>query len=188
MIRVDLFTLIHKGVRALLFDISTEAARIDLRSDIAVDGMLEQITRALGFLDEHAHHEDTHVLPVLRAVAPDLANSLGVDHRVLDAIQTEVECAAEKLAAAQPADRGPLGAQLVRLLNRLTAAHLTHMGREETEASSALWAALDDTELAAVRARLVGSIPTARYAEWMQMIAPALNPVERSLVVGAPVG
>jgi hypothetical protein len=188
MPRVDLFTTIHKGIRVLLFDISTEAARIDLASCIAVDGLVERIHRTIAFLDEHAHHEDTHVIPAVKLVASELATSLGIEHRVLDAIQTQVAVCADGLACADIEGRGPVGAQLSRLLNRLTAAQLSHMHREETEVNEVLWAAYEDADLTAIRGRLVGSIPRDRYAEWMTMIAPALNPVERSLVVGAAVG
>ena len=185
--RVDLFTTVHKGIRALLFDISTEAARIDLASCIAVDGLADRIHQLIAFLDEHAHHEDLHVVPAVALVAPDLARSLGVEHLALDALQVEVQITADGLACADVDGRMIVGAQLSRAINRLIAAHLSHMHREETEVNAVLWAAYADADLAGIRARLVGSIPTDRYAEWMLMIAPALSPVERSLVVGAAV-
>ncbi len=185
--RIDLFTTIHKGMRSLLFDIAADAARTDVSSTIAIDLLLERIARMLAFLDEHARHEDAHILPFLVSLNPELARSLGVDHRVLDALQTQVEACAEALAAAALGDRGAIGAQLVRLLNRLIVAHLTHMEREETHANEALWLGLSDDELSAVRGRIAGSVPSTRYVEWMQMIAPALNPAERTVVAG-PVG
>jgi hypothetical protein len=185
--RVDLFTTVHKGIRALLFDISTEAARIDLASCIAVDGLADRIHQMLAFLDEHARHEDRHVLPAVAVVAPELARSLGLEHHRLDALHLEVQVTADGLACADAEGRATVGPQLSRLLNRLIAAHLSHMHREETEVNAVLWAAYADDELAAIRGRLVGSIPTDRYAEWMIMIAPALSPIERSLVVGAAV-
>lgn len=177
--RLDLFTTIHKGLRSMLFDLGTDAARIDLTSHIAVDLLVERILRALAFLDEHARHEDAHIFPAVRAADPELARQLGNDHLVIEAVQTEIEMCAETLAVAPADERRPIGAQLMRLLNRLIAQHLAHMGREETEANDALWAAHSDDELVALRARLVGGIPPDRYQEWMHMIAPALDPVER---------
>lgn len=180
--RVDLFTTIHKGLRAMLFDLATDAARIDLTSNIAVDLLVERILRAVDFFDEHARHEDTHVFPAIRAAAPELATQLATEHLILEAVQTEVEACAEALAEAPAGERRPIGAQLGQLLNRLIIQHLAHMSREETEANQALWAAHTDDELAALHARLVGSIPAARYQEWMILIAPALDPVERRLI------
>jgi len=188
MPRVDLFTTIHKGIRALLFEIATDTARLDVAACIEVDGVVERIHRLIAFLDEHAHHEDLHVLPAVALASPDLARSLGIDHRALDEMQVQVGITADGLACADLDGRAAVAAQLGRAINRLTAAHLEHMSREETEVNAVLWASYEDTELAAIRGRLVGSIPADRYSEWMAMIAPALSPVERRLVVGTTVG
>jgi hypothetical protein len=51
--------------------------------------------------------------------------------------------------------------------------------REETAANAALQVALCDEELAAIRARIVGTIPSARYAEWRSMMRSALSPQEQ---------
>jgi hypothetical protein len=188
MERVDMFTMIHKGLRALLFELAAEAARVDPSSTAAIDALCAKIERVLGFFDEHAALEDAHAFVALRTVAPALASSLAAEHRTLDLAQREVEHAAELLALAPLAARGEAAAQLARRVNRMTSAHLAHMDREETEANGALWDALDDAELGEVRRRLISAIPPPRYAEWMAMVAPALDPVERRRVVGGTVG
>lgn len=185
--RVDLYTTIHKAIRAQLFDVATEAARVDLRSTVAVNLLAERVARVLGFLEDHAHHEDTHVLPAVHAVAPEVATSLDIEHRMLDGIQAEVAAAAAALVRAEPAHRAASGLALMRQLNRLIAAHLSHMGREETEANAALWCGYDDAALGGIQGRLIGSIPAARMAEWQEIMMPALNPVERALVTGGAV-
>jgi len=185
--RVDMFTTIHKGVRAMLFELAVEAARVDLRDDAAVAGLVARVTRTCTFLDEHAHHEDVHIVPALRRATPEVATALDVEHRMLETIQAEVTRVAGVLATAPVVERGAIGGQLVRLLNRLIAAQLAHMGREETDANEALWGAFTDPELAAIREGLIGTIPPARYAEWRELLAPALNPIERGLVLGGAV-
>jgi len=184
--RVDLFTMIHKGLRALLFQAAAEASRLDVTSAAEVDALVARLESTLAFLDEHAAHEDRHVLPALRTVAPGLAAALASDHRVLDALQLEVELGTEALLAATPAVRPAVAAELARHVLRLTAAHLAHMGREETEGNQALWDALDDGELVAIRGRITGSIGPERHAAWMDMIRPALTPFEQSLIAGPP--
>jgi hypothetical protein len=180
--RPDLFTVIHKGLRALLFEAATEASRLDVASTSDVDALVARIECALSFLDEHAMIEDHHLLPTLRTVAPELAASLAAEHRILDELHHEVERAAESLVAADPPGRPGAAAALARQVLRLTAAHLAHMGREETEGNAALWSALEDAELAALRVRMARSVGPARHAEWVAMIHPALSPLERSLV------
>src|SRR5690606_6484439 len=131
--RVDLFSTIHKGLRAMLFELSAETARTDVTSTAAVDALVARVERVLAFLDEHAHVEDTFVMPELRALDPLLADELAADHRGLDAVQTEVSLAAEALALADLSQRTRAGAQLLRVVNHLVAVHLLHMNREETE-------------------------------------------------------
>ena len=181
MTRVDLFTVIHKGLRALLFDLSRDAARIDLTSTHAVDGLVATIERTLGFLDEHAHVEDTYLASSLD---PGLAAELAADHRALEVVQLEVQRAADALALAELSARAEQGAHLARVINHLVAVQLVHMNREETELNAVLWAKFSDAELIAIRNRVKSTQTAERQAEWTKIVGPALNPVERRLMIG----
>lgn len=182
--RVDLFTTIHKAIRGALFELAREAARCDLRSAAEIDALVARVERTIGYLEEHAHHEDHHVIAAVRTVAPELAASLAQDHRALDVVAIEVERAAHELATASPSERPDVGAQLVRLVNHLVAVQLVHMNREETEVNAALWEGLGDPELADIRGRILGAIPADRMTEWQALMVPALSPVERAAVIG----
>lgn len=186
--RVDLFSVIHKGLRSQLFELSLETARVDLTQTCAIDALVAKVEAVLGLLDEHAHHEDTHMFPILRRSEPTLANELEAEHRANEVLQIEVERAADALALADLSARPAKGAQLVRVVNHLIAMQLVHMNREETEVQAALWAAFDDRELAMLRTRVIESIPPARHAEWMKILAPALSPMERQHAIGASAG
>jgi hypothetical protein len=184
MMRVDLFSVIHKGIRALLFDLARDAARVDPTSTCEVDALVARVERTLGFLDEHAELEDVHVFSMLRALHPELADELAADHRALEAVQLEVELAADALALADLSNRVTAASQLARVINHLVAVQLIHMNREETEVNATLWAGSSDAELVAIRTRLRDTLAPERQAEWMQIIGPALNPVEHRLVIG----
>lgn len=186
--RVDLFSTIHKGVRTLLFELSTEAARVDVTSTASVDALVSRVERVLAFLDEHAKLEDTYVWPLLQSLDAELAAELAADHRGLDAVQTEVSLAVQAVALADLSQRPIAGAQLVRVINHLVAVQLLHMNREETEVNATLWAGRADTELGELRAQMAGSLPTERRAEWVAILTPALNPVERRFLGGPAVG
>ncbi len=186
--RVDLFTIIHKGIRALLFELAREAARVDVTSTHAIDGLVARIERTFGFLDEHARIEDTHVMPALRARDVALADELDAEHRGLEVVQLEVERAADALALAQLSVREEAGAHLARLINHLVAVQLIHMNREETEVIVCLRAGYRDDELLALQGRAKAMLGSARHAEWMEVVTPALSPVEQRLVIGNAVG
>ena len=91
--RIDLFTVIHKGIRAMLFDLARSAARADVGSNAAVDELDGHIDRVIAFLDEHAKLEHQFVLPEVRALDPLLADELAAEHRGLDVVQREVQLA-----------------------------------------------------------------------------------------------
>jgi hypothetical protein len=151
--RVDLYAPGHEGLRALLFDLGAAAARLEVERTDEVDALVTRVERALELLDEHAAHEDSHLVPVLHALAPAVASALADDHRRLDALHEEVAQAAYLLAATVPEDRPPAAAHLRRLLDGLVAGHLAHMSREETDANQVLWAAFDDAELLSIGER-----------------------------------
>lgn len=186
MTRVDLFSTVHKGIRALLFELSMEIGRVDVTSTAAVDAVAGRVERVLTFLEEHAAIEDSVVWPELRALDPVLADGLAAEHRALEVAQTDVALAADAIALADLSQRPQAGAQLIRAVNRLVALHLLHMDREETEVLAALWACRDDAVLRALRARMAGTLPRQRLSEWMAIISPALDPVERRLLGGPP--
>jgi hypothetical protein len=180
--RVDLFTVIHKGIRAMLFDLSRSAGRADVNSTPAVDELVGHIDRVLAFLDEHSKLEHQFVLPEIRALDPLLADELAAEHRGLDVVQREVQLAADALALTDLSQRPVAGAQLLRVINHLVAVHILHMNREETEVNATLWAGRDDTHLAGIRTRMAGSLPIERFAAWRALVEPALNPVERRVL------
>lgn len=183
--RIDLYTSIHKGIRALLFETASAAARLDPARDDEVDVLVASVERLLGFLDEHAEHEDNLVMPALRKVAPSLASRLAGEHVALDELQVDVGLAADAMALADADDRAPFAAALCRALNQLVAAHLGHMHREETEANAALWAAYTDDDLLAIQLRIVAGVAPPRMAQWMTFVLPALSPGERAAMEGA---
>jgi hypothetical protein len=151
--RVDLHAPGHEGLRALILDLRAAAARLDVEHTDEVDALVTRVERALELLDEHAAHEDTHLMPVLHALSPAVESVLADDHGRLDALHAEVAQAAYVLAAAMPEDRAPAAAHLCRLLDVLVAGHLAHMNREETDANQVLWAAFDDAELQSIGER-----------------------------------
>jgi hypothetical protein len=181
----DMFTPIHKGLRAMLFATSAEAARADLGDEAQVRALAAAVRRLTGLLTEHAGHEDAHVFPLLAAHAPALARTLGEGHVELERLQDDLDALASRLEVAAPEERPALGEALTGGLNRLTAAHLVHMDLEEREAAAVLLARCSPAELAAIPARINASMPPARGLEVLRLILPAVNPGERSRIIAA---
>jgi hypothetical protein len=183
--RVDLFGFVHKGLRAQLFWAAGLVARTDFGDELEGAAAVGALERLLGLLAEHALHEDTNIMPLVSGADPHLWGALSRDHAQLEAIQHELVLLLGELRRRPPAERAPLGPDIVSLVNGLVAEHLLHMEREQHEANAVLWSRYPDQVLALARARIFESVPPERYLEWMQIVLPALNAPERRALLAA---
>ena len=77
--RVDLFSLIHKGVRRVLFETAMELSRTDFAAPDEREHAEAAIRRCFGYLREHADHEDREIQPWITRFAPAVAAVLAAD-------------------------------------------------------------------------------------------------------------
>jgi hypothetical protein len=169
--RVDLYTTVHKGLRARLFDTAVELARCDFAARADADIAFDAYRRTAGFLREHHEHEDAHVESLL---PEDVRSAVAKQHAAAESALAELD------ALATAAD----GPGLLARYTRFLVEYLDHMQVEETVVMPALWARYTDAELGAVRGRIQGAIPPARFTEWMELMLPAMNLDERAGMLG----
>ena len=183
--RVDLFSLIHKGVRKVLFDTALELQRTDFFADDETERAEAAVRRCFGYLREHADHEDRAIMPWVTRSSPEVAARLADEHVALEKAALAIDGLLPRLRAAAPGERQAMGVELQRRFHLLVADQLRHMDREEREANAALWAHLPDAELLQIRARITAEIAPARLAEWYQLTGAVLNRRERDALGGA---
>ena len=184
MPRVDLYGIIHKTLRTLLFDLSNRLASTNFADVGQRDALIGTLERAMGFISEHGTHEDTFVDPCLKAANAELAAKVETTHQALNRRCDTIAGLAAELKGAEGDAAVGLGAMLHRSYTDFLAAYLTHMASEEGEINDAPWAKYSDDELAQVRTELQGSIPPPRFAEWFALMVPAMNLQERIGVLG----
>ncbi|MGC3996746.1 MAG: hemerythrin domain-containing protein [Anaeromyxobacter sp.] len=178
--RFDLYTAVHKGIRAQLFEAATWAGRTDFARAGEAAAAAARVARLLAFLEEHAEKEDAVLMPELQRLAPEVHADLQGEHARVDGLHRELHGLLDRLATAGEAERVALGRRLQERLSRLTAEHLRHMDREEGEATRAFHAHRSDEELGALHGRILASIPPARMADWSAIMIPALSLPERA--------
>jgi hypothetical protein len=185
MTRVDVFGVVHKGLRAALFEAVKVVARTDFSRAEEAERARAEVLAALAFLEEHGRHEDAIVLPELAVLAPALCADLQGEHGRLDGLHREVQRLCARLTGASPVERIALGRRLHDAAVRLLAESLGHMQREEAEATRVLHAHRSDDELRALHGRILASIAPPRVADWMELILAAASGPERvALVAG----
>jgi len=71
--RVDMYTLVHKGIRAFMGATLEALGRLDERDADEVAHTLAQVRSLASFLRAHLHHENQFVHPALEARHPGAA-------------------------------------------------------------------------------------------------------------------
>ena len=181
--RPDLFSNVHKGLRAALFESATVVAQTDFASAEEAQEAAARCVTLLRFLEEHAAHEDAVVMPELKALSPELHVVLQEEHARTDGLQRELASLVERLERASALERVSLGRRIHDRLWALGAEHVHHMQREEQDAMRMLWAHRTDDELRALHARILSRIAPPRTAEWLALMLPAMSISERAAMI-----
>jgi hypothetical protein len=183
--RFDLFTAVHKGLRAAMFHAGALLGRTDFGAREEALQAARAVDRVVSLLDEHAAHEDAVILPAVEALYPELFVALREDHARIDGLQRELTALTARVAHAEEVERASLGVRIHDRFGNLLAEQLRHLQREEQDAQRLLRAHRSDEELRAMHGEILARIPPPRSAEWLGVILPALSIPERTAVVGA---
>lgn len=187
MTPIDLFTTVHKGLRAALFGAAGRAARADFAEPEEAAAVVAEVRRALRFVDEHARLEEAWIVPVVARHCPELAAELRNDHVRSGGGGGELLRILDRFAGAPPAARLSLGRKVNERLAARIADELRHFEREELAANRVLWANCDDGELDALRRRIVATLAPERRIDWLELLLPAVNRREREELLRATV-
>lgn len=187
----DLFTPVHKGLRALLYHLSTRlqqndfadlersrALAVDLENDFA---LARSAGCALCLLARHATDEESAIFSAGAIAAEPLVATLIAEHHDLTRRELEIQGAAHALLTLPSPDaRIAAGVGLNQRTNQLIAAYLAHMDKEEAELVPLMRARLTDAEMAEMRTSIIRHFPFDRLRALLEWMLPALNVTELS--------
>jgi hypothetical protein len=168
--RYNVFNLIHKGLRHFMYDTALKIQKADFTAPASAS-VIAQLEEMLGYFEQHAHHEDNHVLPPVQqhnaALVDDFEAQHVEDHRLGHELQQTIE----QWKKAGSADEKRLaGRTLFYLFNEFIAFNLYHMNKEEKEINDVLWTNYADADLMQITQRIIADIqPAALMAQsrWM---------------------
>jgi hypothetical protein len=183
MMRMDLYTTIHKGLRRALFAVAEEIARTDFGDAAQAERTLKSVRLLLTALDEHALHEDRVVMPAIAKVGPTVFAELQADHNRVGGLQREMEQLLDRFATANADERLSLGQRLHEKMGRLVGEHMFHMDREETTANRLLQAHYTDEQLKALHVEILRGIPAERLCQMAELMLPAVTVQEQQAVL-----
>ena len=182
--RFDIYTTIHKALRAWMADTLLAVGRMDVDDGPDRVQTLERVQALLSMCRAHLQHENGFVHPTMEARAPGSSGTIGQEHvdhvTAIDGLARQTEA----LQRADAAQRPQIALVLYRALALFVAHNFEHMHVEETAHNAVLWGHYSDPELVAVHDALVGSVPPAEMMAVMRWMVPHMTPAERAAMLG----
>jgi hypothetical protein len=175
----DAYRDIHKGIRAELFAVTASAGNTDPGDREGRAVLSAHVVEVIALLADHAHHEDTHLLPVLEEHLPVLFERNATEHT---ALETRLNRIADRAGAITDAEAGEQRARVHNLyldLASFTGAYLAHQEFEERMVMPAVLDAIGVDGAFAVHTAIVSSIPPPTMAKGLAVMVPALNVEDR---------
>jgi hypothetical protein len=180
----DIYRNVHKGIRAELFAVTASAGTVDPGDRAGRAALAAHVADVAAMLDEHAVHEDLHVLPVLEAYVPALFERNASDHAALDARVARLAERACGITDAPPAERRARVHNLYLDLASFTGAYLGHQDFEERVVMPAVLDAIGIEGAIVVHEEIVSSIPPPAMAKSLSIMLPAMNVDDRAELLG----
>ena len=182
--RFDMYSGIHKALRALMADTLLAVGRMDFDDELELAQVTQRVLELLDFCRSHLEHENEFVHAAMEARAPGASDAIAHEHEehVKHIAHLADTVAALRVSIEQ--HRAAMAAVLYRELALFIAENFQHMHVEETAHNAVLWARYTDAELVAVHDALVASIPPEAMMYIARWMVPFMNPQERAAVVG----
>jgi hypothetical protein len=183
--RFDMYTTIHKALRALMADTLLAVGRMDVDDDLDRARVCQRALDLLAFCRSHLEHENDFVHTALEACAPGTSARIAHEHDEHEAGIGDLQQRVGVLLAAPAGGRAAIALEVYRRLSLFVAHNFEHMNVEETAHNAVLWAHYDDAQLVAIHDALVASIPPDDMLFVLRWMVPFMNPAERAGMLGA---
>lgn len=171
MQRYNVFLLVHKGLRAMMYDTSISLQHTDFGQMNYYPQSLEKLAVTLDTFDAHAGHEDNFIFCLLDPCAKQLMGEMEAEHNTDHALTDELRVLMHAYKDAPGADvRQELGTRLCNSFHEFIAFNLLHLNKEETTVNEVLWQHYTDLDIIQANQRLVSSLAPEEargIATWM---------------------
>lgn len=178
--RLDMYSGIHKALRALMTDTLLAVGRMDCDDDLEFAPVTQRVVEMLEVLRAHLSHENRFVHPAMEARGPGTSARIAQEHVAHEGQLVQLAHAVEGLRAQPAGERAAVALTLYRELSLFVAENFQHMHIEETAHNAVLWARYTDEELGAIHNELVASIPPQEMTLVLRWMVPFMNPAERA--------
>ncbi len=177
--RYNIYSNIHKALRAYMCNMVTAVAGMDGNDQQEVAATLMQLRTLAAFCAGHFKHEDDYVHTAMEARRPGSSSASAGDHEHHKWAIEELRSFIDTVQQTGGAERDAAINKLRSYLALFVAENFVHMNVEETENNAMLWATHTDAELMGIEHAIVASLAPEETAISMRWMLPALNHSER---------
>lgn len=171
MERYNSFNVIHKGLRAALYQTALQLQQTDFTEDDQAEEVVNKVKEIVLLFEGHAHKEDTFVLPAINEYEPSVVAAFESEHVEDEKLGQELNTAVEKvLSSSSSMEKIISGRELTEAFVRFMVFNLTHMAKEEDVINRILWRYYSDDEIKQLNEKIVASIAPWMldlYSTWM---------------------
>lgn len=171
MERYNSFNIIHKGLRAALYETALQLQQTDFIEEDEAEKALGRVKEIVMLFEGHAHKEDNFILPMINEYEPSVAASFNTEHEEDERLGNELNTAVEKVASSLiPQEKMASGSELIECFVRFMIFNLEHMAKEEDIINKILWRYYSDDEIKEVASQISANTPPWMqdfYAKWM---------------------
>jgi hypothetical protein len=171
MQRYNIFSQVHKGLRAMLYHTANKLQQTDFSDAAEGDLVMKQVIEIMDLFDRHAFTEDSFILPAIEQHEPGVAslfeNEHVEDHGLSNRLRSLVHMFNHTFS---PLEKNILGGSIRFAFVQFLIFNLEHMGKEEDVLNNLLWAHYADEELHGITREILAHIAPedmARYSRWM---------------------
>src|SRR6476661_811901 len=97
MERYNIFQLIHKGLRASLYQTALQLQQTDFVAEEDTENAINKVKEIVMLFDGHAHKEDKYVLPAIAAYEPSVVADFETEHETDIQLGEELHTNIERL-------------------------------------------------------------------------------------------
>ena len=177
--RYNSFNLIHKGLRALLFETGISLMRTDFSDEMEGTKAIQTVMMVADLFNDHAFHEDTHVLPAVARFDPSLKQEFEDEHEEDEELANKLsDLSNQYLHALSKERRVEIGRQVLYSFYEFTGFNLYHMNKEEKKLNAALWENYSDQDIQVIQQKILSSISPELMALDGKWIMRGVNDAE----------
>jgi len=179
--RMNIYGFPHKGLRNLLSQVSLLSGNTDYSNAVSLEKLKDLTTELVTLLDLHVHSEEDVLLPALEVKVPGSTRENVEEHEQLE---KEIKDFDEKMKNITVDSTPDSGVKFYESVYNFHSKYIAHMAMEESEINPVIWANLADEELMELQGQIMASLSPDNIMMWFKYIVPALNPFERTIILG----